>query len=102
REGVPGTVCGARARGKAVADVHALGGEDVGLLAVDVVQQRDAAGAVRVVLDRCDLGLDAVLVPTEVDDAVALLVAAAAVTRGLAAVAVATAGAALLGEERLL
>ena len=49
-----------------------------------------------------DLGLDAVLVPAEVDDAVALLVAAAAVAGRLVAVAVAAAAAVLLGEQGLL
>ena len=44
-----------------------------------------------------DLGGHAVLVPLEVDDAVLLLVAAAAVAGGLAAVGVATAGASCLG-----
>src|SRR5690606_714486 len=52
-----------------------LGREDVALRAVDVVQQRDAGGAVRVVLDVSDLGVHAVLVaPLEVDDAVLALV----------------------------
>src|SRR3954453_17036357 len=45
--------------------------DDVALLAVGVVQQRDARGAVRVVLDVRDLGRHAVLVvAAEVDDAV--------------------------------
>src|SRR5690606_15573578 len=45
--------------------------DDVALLAVEVVQQRDACGAVGVVLDVSDLGVDAVLViATEVDDTV--------------------------------
>src|SRR4029079_1712107 len=55
---------------------HAEGRDDVALLAVGVVQQRDAGGAVRVVLDVRDLGRHAVLVvATEVDDAVGALVA---------------------------
>src|SRR5699024_6150100 len=67
--------------------------EDVALLAVQVVQQRDARGAVGVVLDVSDLGADAVLVVTaEVDHAVGPLVAAAPVTGGDATVAVAAAG----------
>jgi hypothetical protein len=53
------------------------------------VQQQDAAVAVGVVLDGRDLGRHAVLGATEVDDPVALLVAAALVASGLAAVAVA-------------
>ena len=53
-----------------VARRHALGGEDVAALAVGVLDQRDVAGAVRIVLDALDHALDAVLVATEVDDAV--------------------------------
>jgi hypothetical protein len=53
-------------------------GEDVALLAVLVVQQRDPRGAVGVVLDVRDLGRHAVLVvATEVDDPVGTLVTAA-------------------------
>src|SRR5215212_4934497 len=44
-----------------VAHGETLRSEDVGLLAVGVVQQGDAAGAVRVVLDRRHLGGDTVL-----------------------------------------
>ena len=50
-----------------VAHVEALGRQDVGLLAVGVVQQGDAAGAVGVVLDGGDLGGHAVLGALEVD-----------------------------------
>src|SRR5699024_10944980 len=70
---------------------------------VGVVQQRDASGAVGVVLDVSDLGRHAVLVvATEVDDAVGTLVTATLVTRGDASLVVA---AALLGQrarQRLL
>ena len=41
---------------------EAVGREDVALLAVRVVEERDARRAVRVVLDRRDLGGDADLV----------------------------------------
>ena len=102
RQGVAGTDVRALAGHQLVADVHVLGGEDVALLAVVVVQQGDAAGAVGVVLDRRDRRRDAVLVPLEVDDAVLLLVAATAMAGRLAAVVVAATGAALLGEQRLL
>src|SRR5437763_257667 len=61
-----------------VADLHAARGDDVALLAVEVVEQRDARVAVRVVLDRRDLGGHAVLVAPEVHEAVLLLVPAAA------------------------
>jgi hypothetical protein len=62
---------------------QALRADDVALLAVGVVQQRDPGGAVGVVLDVRDLGRDTVLVgPPEVDQAVGPLVAATLVPRG--------------------
>jgi hypothetical protein len=64
-----------------VADGEPVGREDVPLLAVGVVEQRDARGAVRIVLDRRDRRRHADLVPLEVDDAVALLVPTAAEPR---------------------
>ena len=68
---------------------QALRRDDVALLAVEVVQQRNVCGAVRVVLDVSDLGQHAVLVgAAEVDHAVATLVAAAAVTGSDVAVGV--------------
>ena len=84
------------ARG-AVLDVGALlqtlGGQDVALLTVGVVQQGDACGAVGVVLDVSDLGRHAVLVmATEVDDAVGALVTSTDVTGRDATVAVASTG----------
>src|SRR5690606_35271015 len=102
RQRVAGPDLRALARLHHVADLQVLGGEDVALLAVVVVQQRDAAGAVRVVLDGRDLGRHAVLVPLEVDAAVLLLVAAAAVAGGLAAPVVAATGLRLRREQRLL
>ena len=80
RQGVARLDVGAVTAADVVADVEALGGQDVGLLAVGVVQQGDAAGAVGVVLDGRDLGGDAVLDALEVDHAVRTLVAATAVT----------------------
>ena len=76
--------------------------EDVGLLAVDVVQQRDVRRAVGVVLDRRDARGHAVLAPLEVDLAVQALGAAAAVARGLAPAGVAPAGLRQALDERLL
>src|SRR5690606_20635543 len=82
--------------------LDALGRQDVALLAVHVVQQRDVGGAVGDVLDVRDLGRDAVLVQaTEVDDAVGTLVPAATVARGDAAVGVATTGLAQRAQQRL-
>ena len=56
--------------------------QDVALLAVGVVEQRDERGAVRIVLDAGNLGRDAVLVALKVDHAVLDLVAAALVANG--------------------
>src|SRR6476646_5050589 len=103
RQAVAGLDVGAGAVLDRHALLQALGGQDVALLAVGVVQQRDAGGAVRVVLDVSDLGRDAVLVvATEVDDAVGALVPTTLVTGGDAALVVA---ATLLGQrldQRLL
>src|SRR5690606_7390452 len=54
--------------------------QDVALLAVGVHQQRDARGAVRIVLDLGHAGRDPELVPLEVDPAVHPLVTTTAVT----------------------
>ncbi len=76
---------------------------DVALLAVEVVQQRDVGGAVRVVLDVRDLGVDAVLVvATEVDHAVRALVATALVPGGDSTVRVTPALAVQRTHQRLL
>jgi hypothetical protein len=75
-----------------VADREALRREDIGELAVVVLQQRDEAGAVRIVFEPLDLGRHVELAPLEVDLAVALLVSAAAEARRDAAVIVAAAG----------
>src|SRR3989304_775158 len=55
--------------GSAVPPSHrpAAGSQDVALLAVGVVQQRDARAPIRVVLDVRHPGRDPVLVPAEVD-----------------------------------
>ena len=76
--------------------------EDVALLAVGVVQQRDVGGAVGVVLDRGDARGHAVLAPLEVDPSVEALGAAAAVARGLAAERVAPAALRQALDERAL
>src|SRR4029453_4275774 len=65
-----------------VADPQAGGGDDVALLAVQVVQQGQAGGTVGVVLDRRHLGRHAVLGAAEVHRGGALLVAAAPVAGG--------------------
>src|SRR6266550_2027026 len=72
-----------------VADLELVRREDVALLAVAVPEQREAGGAVRVVLDRQHARGDPILVALEVDDPVAPFLAAAAVARGHAALRVA-------------
>ena len=82
---------------------QALGGQDVALLAVGVVQQGDAGAAVGIVLDGGDLGGHARLVTAlEVDDAVQTLVPAADEAAGDAATVVASAGLGQRFGERLL
>jgi len=101
-ERVTGLDVGVAARHDLVAGLEAVGGQDVGLLAVCVVQQRDARGAVGVVLDGRDAGRHADLAALEVDQTVALLVATPAEAGGDAAVVVTAARAGLLLEQRAL
>ena len=74
---------------------------DVALLAIRIVHQRDARAAVRIVLDRRDRARNAVLVALEVDEAQLLLVAAALVANGQAARRVAAASALLTASSGL-
>ena len=76
--------------------------QDVALLAVRVVQEREARRAVRVVLDGRNLRRNALLLAAKIDRAVLLLVAAAAMPDGDLAVRVASARALLRLDERLL
>src|SRR4051794_114802 len=93
----PGTVL------DAVTLLQVARGEDVALLAVRVAQQRDARGAVGVVLDVRDLRRHAVLVgTTEVDDAVRTLVPTALMAGSDTTVHVAAALAVQRAHERLL
>src|SRR5262249_10134621 len=76
-----------------------LRGEDVGQLTVGVFHQRDERRAVRIVFDALDRAGDVELAALEVDDAIALGVAAAAMARRDVAVIVAPArGLETLGE----
>src|SRR5262249_45472564 len=56
-----------------VAHADALRRDDVAALAVDVAQQRDVRGAVRIVFQTLDAAGDAFLVALEIDDAIVLL-----------------------------
>ena len=78
---------------------QAIGPQNVALLAIGVVQQRDARRAIRVVLDRRHLGRNPGFVASKIDDSVAPLVTATAKThRGAAFVVAATRAALALGE----
>src|SRR6202044_1234156 len=70
RQRVAGADVGLRAGLDVVADLQAVWRQDVALLTVGVVQQRNTAGAVGVVLNGRDLRGNVVLVALEVDDAV--------------------------------
>ena len=89
RQRVAGLDVGVDARHHDIANLQALRVQDVALLAVHIVEQGDACGAVRVVLDGCNLGGHAVFVALEVDDTVTALVAATLMTSGDATVVVA-------------
>ena len=78
-----------------------LGGQNVALLAVHVVQQGDPGAAVRIVLDRVDHGGNAVLVAAEVDQPQMPLVAAAAMPGGDHALVVSPALALLRPQQAL-
>src|SRR5690606_41802609 len=80
--------------------LEALGSDDVAALAIDVQQQGDVRGAVRVILDPLHARRDAFLVALEIDDPVVLLVATTDVAGGDPAVVVAATAAALLLDER--
>src|SRR6185295_9844677 len=84
-----------------VAHLQAVGREDVGLLAVSVVEQRNTRRAVRIVLDGGHHRGHTDLLATEVDDAIAALVAAATEAAGDATVVVAAAGVHLVIEQLL-
>jgi len=75
--------------------------QDVTELAVLIFDQRDEAGAVRIVFEPLDLGRYIELAALEIDLAMGLLVAAAAITRGDVPVIVAAAGRVLAFGERL-
>src|SRR5262249_6294359 len=83
-----------------IAHLEALWRQNVALGPVEVVQQRDARRAIRVILDGEDFGWHAKLVALEVDDAIAALHPAAAMPRGHATLVVAPRRRALLLQQR--
>ena len=74
-----------------IADLEAVRCEDVALLAICVVQERNACAAVRIVFNRRDAGGNPVLRALEVDDAIEPLVTAAAMAHSQFALLVAPA-----------
>src|SRR5262249_30018419 len=87
-------------RHERVAGVHALRRDDVAPLAVRVEQQRQMSRTIGIVFEPLDDGRNAVLVPPQVYDAIAALVAAAVMARGHTSVAVAPSGATLHVQQR--
>src|SRR5262245_4861522 len=77
-----------RPRHELAARLYTLRRDDVAALAVGIQEQRDMRAAVRVVLQPLDGGGHRVLVATPIDDAQVVLVPAALVTHGHAAVVV--------------
>ena len=73
-----------------VPGLQAHGSDDVTLLAILILHQRDVGAAVGIVLQLQDSGFHVHLVALEVDDTVLALLAAAAMTDGDAAIAIAT------------
>ena len=100
---VAGLDVGAGAGLDDVALTELVRGDDVALLAVHVVEQGDARGAVGVVLDVSDLRGHAVLVvTTEVDETVGALVATTLVAGGDTTGGVTSTGLAQRAHQRLL
>lgn len=71
---------------------QAFWGKDIGLGSVHVVEQRNATGAIGIVFNRDDLGLDALFDSLEINDSIALLVSTASLKRGDAAGVVSSTG----------
>src|SRR5439155_25344192 len=85
-----------------LADLQPVRLQDVALFAIDIMQQRDTRGAVRIVLDSRDCRRHSMLVALEIDQAVGLLVPAADEARADPARARAPAGSLLALDQRLL
>src|SRR5690606_559021 len=85
-----------------IASYHALGGDDVATLAVSILQQSNMSGTVRIVFHALHGGRNAILVATEIDQTVVLLVAAPTMTRGDTTIVVTTTGLALLLQQRCI
>src|SRR5574344_1133138 len=73
---------------------------DVTTLAVSILDQCNMGTAVRIVFDTLNNGWNAILVATEIDDAIMLLVATTDMTGSDATVVVTTTGLGLLFKQR--
>lgn len=100
RQRVAGADRGFDARDQRGAHFQATGSDDVTTFAVGVAQQSDVRRTVRVIFQTLDLCRDAILVATEVDDTVVLLVTTATMTDGDVAVVVTARATGLLFEQR--
>src|SRR5574341_699482 len=80
RESVPYLDLGLRTRHELLPDLKVGRGNDVSLLTVCIMKESDPCGAIRIVLDRRNLGRYPCLVPAEIDETIHLLVSAATMT----------------------
>ncbi len=85
-----------------IAGLHTLRRDDVATLTVGIQNKRDERGAIRVIFQTLNLARNAILVTLEVHQAVMLTVAATNMTRGDAAVIVATTRFVLTFKQRLV
>lgn len=88
RQGVPCADFGVLSVLEFVSYFEPGGGEYVAFFAVVVVKESDATVTVWVIFDGCNRGGHSIFVPFEVDDAVALFMAATAVAGGSSTVVV--------------
>ncbi|KMN82206.1 hypothetical protein VK98_08855 [Chromobacterium sp. LK11] len=99
RQSVTGLDRSFRAGQQLGAGFHTARGDDVATLAIGVAQEGDVGGAVRIVFDAFHFRRDAILVATEVDDAVVLLMATATMTRGDVTIVVTATGGRFLFQQ---
>src|SRR5205807_8272082 len=89
RQSVAGDDVGFRPRNHCLPDLQTERRNNVTLLTIGIIEQRDVGRAVRVIFDGGDFGRNARLVALEIDNAILALVAAAATPHGDVAVVVA-------------
>ena len=102
RKGIAGNDVCLRSRHDCLPHFQAYRRDDVPLLAVKIVKQRDQRRAIRIVLDGCDLRRYALLVALEVYDPVEPLCATAPTAHGNVAIVVAAGYSLLRLQQRLV